>query len=122
MRLRDPVRSRRIALPPMFKVLILFGKPVDEISFQRYFEESHCPIVKRIPRLETANFNWVAGSIEGDAPYYLVVELIFAAEEALQDGLNSEAGQAMAQDFTNFASGGVTILLCTSSDAGAGDE
>ncbi len=122
MRLRDPVRSRRIALTPMFKVLILFGKPVEEISFQRYFEESHCPIVKRIPRLETANFNWIAGSIEGDAPYYLIVELIFDAEEALQVGLNSKAGQAMAQDFTNFASGGVTILFCTSENAGGNLE
>ena len=102
----------------MFKALILFGKPADETSFRRHFEDTHRSIVQRLPRLEAVHFNWVAGSIEGDAPYYLIVELNFSAEDALQDGLNSEAGQAMAQDFTNFASGGVTILFCTSENDG----
>ena len=102
----------------MFKVLILFGKPIDEMSFQRHFEDAHRSILKCLPKLEATNINWVMGSIGGDSPYCLIVELIFATEEALQDGLNSEVGQTMAHDFTNFASGGVTILFCTSENTG----
>ncbi len=96
----------------MFKALILFGKPLDEISFRRHFEGEHRAIVHQLPQLKAANFNWVAGAIDGDAPFLLIVELVFDSEEALQEGLNSEVGQKMARDFNSFASGGVTILFC----------
>jgi hypothetical protein len=45
---------------------------------------------------------------------YLVVELEFSSEKMMRNGLNSELGQTMAKDFSNFASGGVTVLLCHS--------
>ena len=32
----------------------------------------------------------------GESPFALIVELGFPSEEAMQQGLNSEAGQAMA--------------------------
>ena len=44
-------------------------------------------------------------------PYHLISELGFASETAMQEGLNSDAGQAMAKDMANFASGGVTVLF-----------
>ncbi len=98
----------------MDKVLILFGPPVDQAAFARYFEESHRPILDSLPRLDAIEVNWIAGSVTGDLSVHLLVELLFATEPALQDGLNSVAGQNMARDYPSFASGGVTILLGSS--------
>ena len=95
----------------MYKVLILFGPPVDEAAFARYFEETHRPILDGLPHLGAIEANWITGSVTGDLAVHLSVELRFASEQALQDGLNSDAGQKMARDYPSFASGGVTILL-----------
>ena len=98
----------------MHKVLILFGPPVDQAAFARYFEQTHRPILDSLPHLGAIEVNWVAGSVTGDLPVHLLVELLFATEQALQDALNSVAGQNMARDYPSFASGGVTILLSNS--------
>ena len=98
----------------MDKVLILFGPPVDDAAFARYFEETHRPLLDRVPQLGAVETNWVTGAVIGDVTVHLLVELNFASEQALQDGLNSDAGQKMARDYPSFASGGVTILLSSS--------
>jgi len=54
----------------------------------------------------------VAGAVTGENTYHLTVELELSSEEEMQNGLNSESGQIMARDFSNFASGGVTVLPC----------
>ena len=102
---------RAVTASAMYKVLILFGPPVDKAAFARYFEETHRPLLDSLPYSEAIEVNWIAGSVTGDLPVHLLVELLFPTEEALQDGLNSVAGQKMARDYPNFASGGVTILL-----------
>ena len=106
----------------MVKVLVLFGMPVDGASFDRHFDETHRAVLAGIPKVEEIQINRVAGAIAGDSPFHLVVELRFATEEAMQEGLNSEPGQAMARDFANFASGGVTFLLCRSEGLPVGSE
>ncbi len=110
-----PAQPRRaVTAHAMHKVLILFGPPVDQAVFARYFEETHRAILAGLPQLDAIEVNWVAGSVSGDLPVHLLVELLFPTEEALQDGLNSDAGQKMARDYPNFASGGVTILFSNS--------
>ncbi len=99
------------------KVLILFGKPVDEDLFGRHFESVHLKFLDDFEGLQHRSINYVAGSVTGDSPFHLFVELQFATEPDMQRALNSEAGQAMARDFTNFASGGVSVLLCRTDDA-----
>ncbi len=96
----------------MVKVLILFGNPVDIPFFEQYFERVHRPLLAEIPELQAVQINQVAGAVVGESSFHLVVELQFLSEEAMQEGLNSDQGQAMARDLPNFASGGVTILLC----------
>lgn len=95
----------------MYKVIVLFGKPVDENAFERYFEEQHRPLIGQLPDLQMAHITTVLGAVEGDSPFYLVLELCYASEQSLQDSLNSDQGQAMAHDYSLFASGGVTVLI-----------
>lgn len=101
----------------MVNVLLLFGSPVDRQAFNDYFERTHRPLLVGLPELETLRINHVAGAITGESPFHLIIELNFSNEEAMRNSLNSESGQTMAQDFSNFASGGVTVLLCNSQDA-----
>ncbi len=113
-----------MAKTAVVKVLVLYGEPADQDLFDAYFEQTHCPLLAKIDRLDALSINQVAGAASGASPYRVVAELHFASEEAMQEGLNSEAGKKMARDFGKFASGGVTILLCQSSveeiEAGAG--
>ena len=98
----------------MVKVLVLFGIPIDPPAFDQHFEQAHQPLLAKMPGLDALHINSVSGAAKGDSPFYLIAELHFASEEAMQGGLNSEIGQMMARDFGTFASGGVTILFCQS--------
>ncbi len=95
----------------MIKVLVLFGTPLSEDAFYPYFRATHLPLIEAVPGVERLSMTRVAGTAMGESPFALVVELEFPSEEAMQQGLNSEAGQAMARDYPAFASGGVTVLF-----------
>ena len=95
----------------MVKVLVLFGHPNDTDSFDRHFGNIHCPLLKEIPALEAIGINVVEGVVTGESDVYRIVELQFASESAMREGLNSEAGQTMARDYSAFATGGVTVLV-----------
>jgi uncharacterized protein (TIGR02118 family) len=93
------------------KVIILFGRPKDQAAFDAYFSTHHRPLLGEISEVERVTVNRIVGAAKGDSPYQLITELEFPSEEAMQSGLNSEVGQTMARDFSQFASGGVTILF-----------
>lgn len=106
----------------MVKVFVLFGKPVDREAFDQHFNNTHRELLATLPDLKVFRINRVAGAITGDSPFYLIVELEFSSEESMQIALNSESGQTMARDFSNFASGGVTVLLCDTKTAPSEDR
>ncbi len=95
----------------MIKVLILFGTPEDEEAFYTQFSATHLPLIEAVPCVERLSTTLVTGAAMGESPFALIVELEFPSEEAMQQGLNSEEGQAMARDYPAFASGGVTVLF-----------
>ncbi len=98
----------------MINVLVLFGEPIDQTAFDTHFTDVHLPMLTDLPGLESYHVNEVAAAASGPRPYRLVLELQFPSQEAMQEGLNSDGGQAMARDYSHFASGGVTILFCES--------
>ena len=95
----------------MINVMILYGRPIESDAFDTYFTDIHQPLLLGIPNVEQMATNFVAGAAQGEPPYYLIVELQFDSEDAKQEGLNSEMGQAMARDLSQFASGEATILF-----------
>jgi uncharacterized protein (TIGR02118 family) len=98
----------------MVKVLILFGIPEDAGKFDEYFEATHRALLKALPGVYQLIINRVTGVAVGDLPYYLVVEIQFQGEQQMLSSLNSEPGQAMARDYSKFATGGTTVLICQS--------
>ena len=106
----------------MINVLVLFGEPIDQAAFDTHFTDVHRPMLTSLPGLEGYRVNEVATAESGPRPYRLVLELQFPSQEAMQEGLNSDGGQAMARDYSHFASGGVTILFCESSGLDGGSD
>ncbi|MCH8799494.1 MAG: EthD family reductase [Chloroflexi bacterium] len=95
----------------MQNVLMLFGHPAEPAAFDSHFKDNFSPLLRAIPNVRKIEINQVAGAAHGDSPYYLIVSLQFDSDDALQDGLNSEAGQAMASGMDDFVTGGVSVLF-----------
>ena len=101
----------------MAQVLALYNTPADPSAFDRYYQQTHIPIAKKIPWLRTYTVS--TGTVQalvGTAPY-LVATLQFDSMADLNAALASPEGQAAAADVQNFASGGVTLLICDSKAA-----
>ncbi len=96
----------------MVKATALYGHPEDPDAFDEHYARTHVPLVEKMPnlqRFEAAKI--VATPDSSELPYYLIAELYFEDLEQLQDGFASDEGQAVAADFQNFATGGVTLFF-----------
>ena len=96
----------------MIKVTILYNHPNDPETFEQYYAHTHLPLASKmqgITRLELTRFG---PGPDGTKPaYYRMAELYFPSEDQLQTTLGSAEGQAAVADLSNFATGGVTILV-----------
>ena len=95
----------------MIRLLVLYGHPKDAAAFDRYYDEIHIPLAKRMQGLKKWTIGKVAGTPDGSpAPYYYVADLYADSREQLDAILASPEGQAAVADVPNYASGGVTFL------------
>src|SRR5687768_11664381 len=74
------IRSPLIRLPipgdVMVKLLVLYGHPQDPAAFDKYYQEVHIPLAKRMRGLKKWTIGKVLGTPDGQpAPYYYVAEL-----------------------------------------------
>ena len=96
----------------MAQVLVLYNTPADPAAFDHYYHQTHIPLAKKISGLRSYLIN--AGPVQalaGGSVPYLVAELNFDSMADLSSALSSPEGQAAAADLSNFASGGVTLLI-----------
>ena len=101
----------------MVKLVVLYGRPEDPDTFERYYADTHTALAKALPglrRFEAAR--GVATPDGSEVPYQRIAELTFDDVEALQAGRASDQGQAAANDIPNFATGGVTIFIAEIDD------
>ena len=95
----------------MVNTLVLCGRPLDKQSFDEHFTEHFRPMLREVPNVDQIVLNRLSGAAKGESPFYVVVDIQFSSEVAMQEGLNSEAGKSMAEDLAAFASGGATVLF-----------
>lgn len=101
----------------MAHVLVIYNAPADPAAFDRYYEETHTPLARKIPGLRSLVISkGTVQALAGTAPY-LVASLAFDSMADLNAGLASPEGKATADDLPNFASGGVTLLVYESKSA-----
>lgn len=96
----------------MVKLSVLYGQPSDLEAFERYYVETHVPLVEKIPYMQRFEAGRVLGTLDGaEAPYYRVAELWFDGQAAVGDALSSPEGKAAVDDIPKFASGGAVALI-----------
>lgn len=96
----------------MAKLSILYGHPDDADAFEDYYANRHLPFAQKMPNVRQAELTKVVGTPGGSAsPYYRVAEMWWASLEDLQAALNSDDGQDVLADLSNFAPEGTTLLI-----------
>lgn len=96
----------------MVKLIALYRRPQDPEAFDAHYLGIHTPLVKQMPglkKLEVTRIDRIPG---GQAsPYYLLAEMSFEDERALDHAMRSPAGRAAARDLGEFASAYVEMYV-----------
>jgi uncharacterized protein (TIGR02118 family) len=100
----------------VIRIVSLHGHPDDPADFDRYYRDVHTPLVQRIPGVRNIRFGRVVGTSDDSRPYYLVSDVYFDDAAALEAAQASPEMAAALADVPNFATGGVTIMLCEYED------
>jgi uncharacterized protein (TIGR02118 family) len=95
----------------MVKLTVIYGHPTSPADFEKYYAETHTPIALQLDvrRLELAK---AIGAPDGSKPkFYRSADLYFDDLDHLRRVLASPEGQRAAGDLSNFATGGVTLVV-----------
>ena len=96
----------------MKKITVLYKHPKDPKMFKSYYNNKHLPLVDKMKGLAKTEITEIQGSLGGEpSDYFLMAELYFKDEAQMQKSMGSPEGQAVANDLSNFATGGVTIMI-----------
>jgi uncharacterized protein (TIGR02118 family) len=96
----------------MQKVTVLYGHPTDTEVFEKYYKENHLSLaatMKGVAKLELTKF--LSAPDGGQPASYRMAELYFTDAAQMQETLGSAEGQATVADLSNFATGGVTVII-----------
>ena len=96
----------------MLKVTVLYAQPTNPESFEKYYAESHLPLIGKVQGIEKAELTrFMPNADDTPAACYRMAELYFAGPIEMQQALSSPEGQALAADLSNFATGGSTVIV-----------
>ena len=96
----------------MTRLTVLYGHPKDSAEFDRYYNEVHIPIARRMKGLKCWTIGKCQSATPGEAPpYYMIVGLYAATRTDLEAIIASPEGQATIADVPNFATGGFTFMF-----------
>jgi uncharacterized protein (TIGR02118 family) len=103
------------AAGPTAAVVVLYNFPKDTAAFERYYAETHVPLVGKhaqeigISRAVLEKFD---RTVDGKKPtFYRKAELWFPSEEAMKRGMETAGFKAVAGDLANFSTNGQQILI-----------
>ena len=98
----------------MLKATLLYGHPTDVDAFEKYYAETHLPIASKMKGVDKLELTKFLSAADGSkAAYYRMAELFFPGPEQMQGTMSSPEGQAAVADLSNFATGGVTMIIGT---------
>ncbi len=95
----------------MHRLLTLYPQPSDLDAFRSHFEGKHLPLVEKLPGLRRYSYGFELAAVDGgESPYFCTFAGDFDDARALDAALASPAGEAVAADVPNYATGGVILL------------
>ena len=95
----------------MVKVTVLYGHPVDIEAFENFYAVTHLPIAAKMQVVKLELTKFLSAPDGGRPAYYRMAEAYFSGPSEMQETLGSPECQAVVKDFSNFATGGVTIII-----------
>jgi len=97
----------------MVKLTVLYGQPKDAAAFEKYYAQSHMPLAQKVQGVRRVELAKVTGTPDGKpSQFYRTAELYFDDGKHLHAVMATEAMQKTVADLANFATGGVTVLVC----------
>ena len=100
------------ALAAEAKVTVLYGQPKNTAEFDKYYAETHMPMVyavKEVKRVEISKP--LPPPTGGDPPYYILTELWFDSLDTFKAVAATPEWKAIAADVPKFATGGATPFV-----------
>ena len=88
------------------RLVVSYGKPEDPDAFDAYYRDTHVPLASKMPGVVKYTVGHAQALDPDQEVPYLVAELDFESEDAMNEALGSNPGQAAAADIGNFATGG----------------
>jgi uncharacterized protein (TIGR02118 family) len=95
----------------MVKLVALYRRPADPTAFDRAYFETHIPLVKKIPNLRRVDVARVTGAPRGEPDYYLIAEMYFDDQAALDAAMASPENAEAGKNLMSFARGLVTFMF-----------
>lgn len=96
----------------MHKITVLYGHPTDTAAFEEYYKNKHLPLAATMEGVAKLELTKLLGTPDGQqAAYYRMAELYFSSPEQMQETMSSPEGQATVDDLSNFATGGVDVIM-----------
>ncbi len=101
----------------MVKLIALYRIPEDTGSFDQHYNEIHTPLVKKMPGLRKLELARITGAPIGEPKHYLIAEMFFDDQDAMNAALASPEGKATGRDLMSFAASLVTMFYAEVTDA-----
>jgi uncharacterized protein (TIGR02118 family) len=96
----------------MVKMSVLYGQPKDPAAFEKYYAETHMPLVSKMQGVSKIELSKVVGTPDGrEAAFYRMADLYFNNDHDMKRVLDTSEAKATVADLANFATGGVTVLI-----------
>jgi uncharacterized protein (TIGR02118 family) len=92
------------------KITVLYNKPQDPAHFEKYYAETHMPMVYAVVKRAELAMK-IPGPNGAPPPFYRITELYFDSAEQLQQITATPEWKKIVADVPNFASGGATVLV-----------
>jgi len=96
----------------MYKLTVLYKHPKDAEAFETYYKNNHLPLAATMEGVAKLALTKILGTPDGQkADYYRMAELYFTSVEQMEETMSSPEGQATVDDLSNFATGGVEVMI-----------
>lgn len=94
----------------MVKLIALYRRPPDPAAFDRHYDQTHLPLIRKMPGLRRVEAWRITGAPGGETSYYLIADMYFDDQETLRAAMRSPEGRAAGEDLQQFAAGLVTMV------------
>lgn len=92
----------------MHCLTVTYPAPDDPEHFKRYYVETHIPLARMLPGLQSLSYGFPEAMTPAPAPF-CIFQAFFADAAAMEAALRSEIGARVAADVPNYSTHGPTL-------------